>query len=76
MLSSHRELFFKYIETYTCQSKYNDIIGVGTPQKYLNPCRLAHHVGVFFFKEVNRTGEITVAITFKVLLRDSVKAQR
>ena len=52
-------------ETYLCRCKYNDIIGVGTPQKYLNPCIPAHHVGVFYFKEVNRTGDITVANNLK-----------
>lgn len=49
-------------ETYSCQGKYNDIIGVGTPQKYLNPCILTHHVGVFYFKVVNWAGETTAAI--------------
>ena len=39
---------------------------MGTPEKkYLNPCILTHHVGVFYFKEVNRMGEITVAINHK-----------
>lgn len=53
-------------ETYSCQGRYNDIKGVGTPEKkYLNPCILTHHVGVFYFKEVNRTGKVTVAINLK-----------
>jgi len=53
-------------ETYSCQGKYNDIKGVGTPEKkYLNPCILTHHVGVFYFKDV---GVISI-VDRKTLIR-------
>lgn len=51
-------------ETYPCQCKYNDIMGVGTPQKYLNPCILARSCRGFLFIRtlVNWAGETTAAI--------------